>query len=131
MSRWNLFLLLHVYLFFKTVQSEIYIICINSCEVLFLRQVFEFPYIFQVWYSKLKNILITCCFLLKKVNAYFGDPPSEYMVVMRKLEFIFQWTSSCQQCRTGYNYMRHLFLKITSCGISLLHYYLIKLLLLI
>ena len=54
----------------------------------------------------------TSCLLytVKKnpTNTYFGDPP-KYMVVKRELKVIFLCTSTCPQCRTGYNFMCNLF----------------------
>jgi len=54
-------------------------ICINSNEGLFLIQVFEVPYISQVWYSKLKNLLLACCLLPKKKKIALGTPLNTWL----------------------------------------------------
>jgi len=54
------------YFSFKNVQGEIY-------STFFLIQVFQVPYIFQVWFlkSKKKNYSLP---VVIEITAYFGDP---------------------------------------------------------
>ena len=104
MSATKLIFVTRISTFQKSSGWSLYHLCINSSEGFFLIPVFEVPYIFQVWYSKLQNLFLACC--------YFGDPPED-MVVRREQKFIFLCTSTClQSCRTGYNFMCNLFSKI-------------------